>query len=107
MSGVFQNIHPPLPHLPASVYRLWCGGGHTRWVERGRGVKILEDTRHCSVLYIGKYFVIVVKNQPFTSIRIRIRIQTLSCYHSKNKHFIFLFFTIFFKNSIFSILKRW
>jgi hypothetical protein len=39
---------------------LWCRrGGHTRWVERGWGVNIyiLEDARHCSVLYICKYFV--------------------------------------------------
>jgi hypothetical protein len=34
-----------------------AGGGHTRWVERGWGVNILEDARHCSVLYICKYFV--------------------------------------------------
>jgi hypothetical protein len=27
-------------------------------VERGRGVNILEDARHSSVLYIYKYFVI-------------------------------------------------
>jgi hypothetical protein len=32
-------------------------GGHTRWVERGWEVNILEDARHCSVLYISKYFV--------------------------------------------------
>jgi hypothetical protein len=47
MYGVFQNIVPP---------RLWCGGGHTRWVERG--VNILEDARHCSVLYIRTLCVI-------------------------------------------------
>ncbi len=41
MSGVFQNIDPP----------------PTRLVERGVGVNILEDARHCSVLYICKYFV--------------------------------------------------
>ncbi len=35
------------------------GGGHTRWVERGWGVNSSEDDRHCSVLYIRKYFVIV------------------------------------------------
>jgi hypothetical protein len=34
-----------------------AGGGHTRWVERGWGVNILEDARHCSVLYIRNYFV--------------------------------------------------
>ncbi len=39
--------------------RLWCGGGHTRWVERELGVNSSEDARHCSVLYICKYFVVV------------------------------------------------
>jgi hypothetical protein len=34
-----------------------AGGGQTRWVERGWGFNILEDARHCSVLYIRKYFV--------------------------------------------------
>ncbi len=34
-----------------------AGGGHTRWVERGWGVNIVEDARHSSVLYICKYFV--------------------------------------------------
>ena len=54
MSGVFQNIDPPPPHRPASMYpppAFGAGGGHTRWVERGLGVNILEDARHCSVLY--------------------------------------------------------
>jgi hypothetical protein len=61
MSGVFQNIDPPPPHCPASVCTpppFGAGGGHTRWVERGVGVNILEDARHSSVLYICKYFVI-------------------------------------------------
>ncbi len=42
-----------------------AGGGQTRWVERGWGVDILEDGRHCSVLYIRKYFVAltVYRNQ--------------------------------------------
>jgi hypothetical protein len=34
-----------------------AGGVHTRWVERGWVVNILEDATHCSVLYIRKYFV--------------------------------------------------
>jgi hypothetical protein len=42
-----------------------AGGGHTRWVERGVGVNILEDAKHCSVLYICKYFVHwVLKRKP-------------------------------------------
>jgi hypothetical protein len=36
---------------------LTAGGGHTRWGERGWGVNSSEDARHCSVLYICKYFV--------------------------------------------------
>ncbi len=47
MSGVFrniENIYPPPPPL-------------TRWVERGWGVNSSEDARHCSVLYVCKYFV--------------------------------------------------
>jgi hypothetical protein len=36
-----------------------AGGGHTRWVERGWGFNSSEDARHCSVLYICKYFVVL------------------------------------------------
>jgi hypothetical protein len=59
MSGVFQNIDHPPPHRRASVCppAFGAGEGHTRWVERGWGVNILEDARRCSVLYIRKYFV--------------------------------------------------
>jgi hypothetical protein len=48
----------PYPLTAASVYppTFSAGGGHTRWVERGWGVNILEDARHSSVLYICKYF---------------------------------------------------
>ena len=49
--------HPP--HRPASVYPS-AFGGHTPWVERGGGVvNSLVDARHCSVLYICKYVVLV------------------------------------------------
>jgi hypothetical protein len=50
---------PPHRHHPASVYppAVGAGGGHTRWVEREWGVNSSEDARHCSVLYICKYFV--------------------------------------------------
>jgi hypothetical protein len=48
MSGVFRG-----ECLPA----FGAGGGHTRWVERGWGANSSEDARHCSVLYICKYFV--------------------------------------------------
>jgi hypothetical protein len=61
MSGVYQNIDPPPPHRPASVYppppAFGAGGGHTRWGKRWWGVNSSEDVRHCSVLYICKYFV--------------------------------------------------
>ncbi len=64
MSGVLQNIDPPSPHRPASVYptAFGAGGGHTRWVERGWGVNILEDARHYSVVDICKYFVFAVND---------------------------------------------
>jgi hypothetical protein len=44
MSGVFRNIDLPPPQRRG-------------WGRRG-GVKSSEDARHCSVLYICKYFVI-------------------------------------------------
>jgi hypothetical protein len=59
MSGVFQNIDTPPQPGEWILFRLWCGGGHTRWVERGWGVNIMEDARPGSVLYICKYFVIL------------------------------------------------
>jgi hypothetical protein len=59
MAGVFQNIDPPPPSPPGECVppppAFGAGGGHTRWVERG--VNILEDARHSSVLYVCKYFV--------------------------------------------------
>jgi hypothetical protein len=48
MSDVFRNIDPPT---------FGAGVGHTRWLERGWGVNSSEDARHCSVLYLCKYFV--------------------------------------------------
>jgi hypothetical protein len=61
MSGVFQNIDPPLPHRPASVYHpLLVRGKDTLAGWRGGGwVNILDDARHSSVLYMCKYFVLV------------------------------------------------
>ncbi len=55
-----EILTPPPPHRPASVYHraFGAGGGHTRLVERGWGVNSSEDARHCSVLYICKYFVV-------------------------------------------------
>jgi hypothetical protein len=51
MSGVFRNIDPPPPpHRPER-------GEDTLARGRGGGVNSSEDARHCSVLYICKYFV--------------------------------------------------
>ncbi len=64
MFGVFQNIDPPPPHRPARVYppppRLWCGGGHTRWVESGWGsiVRKTTDTALYSI-YVSTLWCIV------------------------------------------------
>ncbi len=59
MSDVFQNIDPPPPSLPGKCVppAIGAGGGHTRWAERGWEVNSLEDARHCSALYLCKYFV--------------------------------------------------
>jgi hypothetical protein len=58
-----SEILTPPPH-PLTARRVYppafgAGGGHTRLGERGWGVKSSEDARHCSVLYICKYFVCV------------------------------------------------
>jgi hypothetical protein len=39
---------------------IYAGGGHTRRVERGWGVDILEDARHSSVLYL--YLILFVSS---------------------------------------------
>jgi hypothetical protein len=52
MSCVFQNIDPPPLSLPGE----FAGGGHTRRVEKGAGVNILEDARHSSVIYLYRIF---------------------------------------------------
>jgi hypothetical protein len=59
MSGVFQTIDPPPPLPPSEcvIPRTKDGAIHTRRAVRGWGVNISEDARHCSVLYICKYFV--------------------------------------------------
>ncbi len=48
---------PPTPGECVPPPAFGAEGGHTRWVERGWGVNILEDARHSSVLYICMYFV--------------------------------------------------
>ncbi len=54
-----QNIDPPPPHRPASVYppAFGAGGGQTLWVERGVGVSIFWKTPDTALYYICKYFV--------------------------------------------------
>jgi hypothetical protein len=62
MAGVFQNIDPPPPDRPASVYPppLVRGEDTLAGWRGGWGVNILEDARHSSVLYVCKYFVLMV-----------------------------------------------
>ncbi len=60
MSGVFRNIDPaptPSPLSECVPPRLWCGGRTHSLGGEGVGVNSSEDARHCSVLYICKYFV--------------------------------------------------
>jgi hypothetical protein len=54
MSCIFQNIDPPSPSPPGECVppAFVAGEGHTRRVERGWGVNILEDARHSSVFYL-------------------------------------------------------
>jgi hypothetical protein len=83
MSGVFQNIDPPPPHCPASVYTppLVRGEDTLAGGRGGWGVNILEDARHSSVLYICNYFVLITMQQTersetvlrFHEIMVRIR----------------------------------
>jgi hypothetical protein len=52
---------PPTPSPPGECVppAFGAGGGHTHYGWRGGWrVNILEDTRHCSLHYISKYFVI-------------------------------------------------
>jgi hypothetical protein len=62
MSGVFQNpkILTPPPHRPASVSfpRPWCGVRPHSLGGEVVGINCSEDARHCSVLYICKYFMV-------------------------------------------------
>jgi hypothetical protein len=52
MSGVFRNIDPH----PLTARRVCPPPAFGE--ERGWGVNSSEDARHCSVLYISKYFVL-------------------------------------------------
>jgi hypothetical protein len=61
MSGVFRNIMSPHP-LIAQRGRTHSLGGE------GVGVNSSEDARHCSVLYICKYFVFT-RHRQFVSLK--------------------------------------
>jgi hypothetical protein len=56
MNGTVERLYCKRPILCLASSKILtpttfgAGGGHTRWVERGWGVYILEDVRHCSVL---------------------------------------------------------
>jgi hypothetical protein len=67
------------------------GGGHTRWVEMGWGVNSSEDARHCSVLYICKYFVVQIILVSACTLKIAspftIRQATVEKTEVKNKNF--------------------
>ncbi len=91
MSGVFQNIENiDHPHLTA---RRLCtppplvrGRTHSLGGEGGGGVNILEDARHCSVLYICKYFV----GSPDVSLLLQIAQFCLLTHTKTLRHNIFL-----------------
>ncbi len=71
MSVVFQNIDPPPPHRPASVYPPPLVRGEDTFAgwRGGWGVNISEDAKDSSVLYICRYFVVpcqgVLKAVPY------------------------------------------
>jgi hypothetical protein len=75
MSGVFRNIDPPTPSPPGECVppRLWCGGRTHSLGGEGVGVNSSEDVRHCSVLYICKYFVVrTLRISPHTPQPVRV-----------------------------------
>jgi hypothetical protein len=74
MSGVSPKFSPP-PPPPLTARRVGTppppafgeGGGNTCWVEKGVGAGpgvqySSEDARHCSVLYLCKYFVVRIND---------------------------------------------
>ncbi len=61
MAGVFQNIAPPPSPPGECVPPPLVRGENTLSRRRGGwGVNILEDVRHSSVLYVCKYFVLLM-----------------------------------------------
>ncbi len=87
-SKILKIIDPPPPHCPASVYPppLVRGRTHSLGGEGGRGVNIFEDARHCSVVYIRKYFV----GSPDVSLLLQIAQVCLLTHTKTLSHNIFL-----------------
>jgi hypothetical protein len=65
MSGVFQNIDPPIPVTAQRVCTppLVRGEDTLAGWRGGWTVNILDDARHSSVLYACKYFVVIAKEE--------------------------------------------
>jgi hypothetical protein len=72
-SSEIVTPHPLTARRVCIPLAFGTGVGHTRRVERGVGgggsiVRSSEDARHCSVLYICKYFVEIPINQQYFSV---------------------------------------
>ncbi len=114
MSGVFQNIDPPPPQRPASVYLPSLVGEEDTlagW-KGGWGVNILEDARHSSVptlQYICKHFVC----RTIRNLRsLTCRIPWLNAADPIiADFFVWVYFSAFYanvvKNKIFTVLRIW
>ncbi len=88
MSCVFQNIDPPPPPRPASVYTpaFVAGGGHTRRMERGVGSQYFgrRQTQLCTLL---------LSNLPILSVLYQLS-PAISCFaHQFTYHSWPLFMT--------------
>jgi hypothetical protein len=73
MSCVFKNIDPPPPSQPGECTPAFvAGGGHTRRVERGVGVNILQRwaAQHVFQVHNAQFhsFVIVVRKAQLRSV---------------------------------------
>jgi hypothetical protein len=83
---------PPSPSPPGECVPPAFGAGEDT-LARGRGgwgVNILEDDRHCSVLYVCKYFVPVMKYLPLLCRNLNdkrlVLLTVLHGYHEKNSN---------------------
>jgi hypothetical protein len=99
MSGVFQNVDPPPPHRPASVYpppRLWCGG-RTHSLG-GEGVGGQEFGRRQTLLCTLYYTSTLCFNPCFLSLSVELFISG----PIKNKCAIVLLYFLLCLNPIYS-----